>query len=153
METRYGDDTSALWDAVAKEQVFLWADYILACPPSVRLAHTLPPGHPGTEFAPAGVLDAVLECAAKKHLEVVTSRRNPNWFEADREALNKAIAFRNECSGQLFKRPKDAAVKAEFARARQVLRKAVRRARARFRVESIQSLNYIPNIVPAKLSK
>ena len=119
----------------------------------MRLAHTLPPGHPGTEFAPAGVLDAVLECAAKKHLEVVTSRRNPNWFEADREALNKAIAFRNECSGQLFKRPKDAAVKAEFARAHQVLRKAVRRARARFRVESIQSLNYIPNIVPAKLSK
>jgi len=119
----------------------------------VRLAHTLPPGHPGTEFAPAGVLDAALECAAKKHLEVVTSRRNPNWFEADREALNKAIAFRNECSGQLFKRPKDAAVKAEFARARQVLRKAGRRARARFRVDLIRSLNYIPNIVPAKLSK
>ncbi len=43
---------------------------------------------------------------------MVTSRCNPNWFEADREALNnlKAIAFRNECSSQLFKRPKDAAV-------------------------------------------
>ncbi len=26
----------------------------------------LPPGHPGTEFAPAGVLDAALECAAKE---------------------------------------------------------------------------------------
>ena len=63
------------------------------------------------------MLDAALECAAKKHLEVpvVTSRRSPNWFEAHREALNKAIAFRNECSSQLFKRPKDAAVKAEFA--------------------------------------
>jgi hypothetical protein len=81
------------------------------------VAHTLPPGHPGTEFAPARVLDAALECAAKEHLEVVKSRRNPNWFEAGREALNKAIAFRNECSGQLFKRPKDAAVTAEFARA------------------------------------
>jgi len=86
------------------------------------VAHTLPPGHPGTELAPAGVLDAALECAAKEHLEVVTSRRNPNWFEADREAPNKAIALRNECSGQLFKSPlaKDAAVKAKFARARQV---------------------------------
>ena len=53
---------------------------------------------------------------------MVTSRRNPNWFEADREAPNKAIALRNECSGQLFKSPlaKDAAVKAKFARARQV---------------------------------
>ena len=77
------------------------------------------------------MLDAALECAAKEHLEVVTNRRSPNWFEANRETLTKAIAFRNECSGQLFKRPKDAAVKAEFARARQVLRKAVRRARAR----------------------
>ena len=81
------------------------------------------------------MLDAALECAAKEHLEVVTNRRSPNWFGADREALNKAIAsaFRNECSGQLqvFKRPKDAAVKAEFARARQVLRKAVRRAHIR----------------------
>ncbi len=55
---------------------------------------------------------------------MVTSRRNPNWFGGDREALNKAIAFRTECSSQLFKRPKDAAVKAEFARARQVLRNA-----------------------------
>ncbi len=72
------------------------------------VAHTPPPGHPGTEFAPAGVLDAALECAAKKHLEVVTSRHSPSWFEAHREALNKAIAFRNECSSQLFKRPKDA---------------------------------------------
>jgi hypothetical protein len=70
-------------------------------------------------------------------LEVATSRRNPNWFDADREALNKAIAFRNECSGQRFKRPKDAAVKAEFARTRQVLRKAAWRARARFRVDLI----------------
>jgi hypothetical protein len=97
------------------------------------------------------VLDAALECAAKEHLEVVTSRRNPNWFEeADREALNKAIAFRNECSGQLFKRPKDAAVKAEFARARQVLRKALGRARARFRVDLIQSLNYNPKHCPGK---
>ena len=49
------------------------------------IAHTLPPGHPGTEFAPAGELDAALECAAKEHLEVVTSRRNPDWFEADLE--------------------------------------------------------------------
>ncbi len=54
------------------------------------VAHTLPPGHPDTEFAPAGVLDAALECAAKKHLEVVTNRRSPNWFEAHREALNEA---------------------------------------------------------------
>ncbi len=84
--------------------------------------HSLP-GHPATEFAPARVLDAALECAVKEHLEVVTSRCNPNWFEADREALNKAIASRNACSSQLFKRPKDAAVKAEFARARQVRRK------------------------------
>jgi hypothetical protein len=84
------------------------------------------------------------------HLEVVTSRRNPNWFEADREALNTAIAFRNECSGQLFKRPKDAAVKAEFARARQVLRKAVRRARARFRVDLIRSLNCNPRHCPGQ---
>ena len=114
------------------------------------VAHTLPPGHPGTEFAPAGVLDAALECAAKKHLEVVTSRRSPNWFEAHREALNKAIAFRNECSSQLFKRPKDAAVKAEFARARQVLRKAVRRARARFRVDLIRSLNCNPKHCPGQ---
>ena len=38
------------------------------------VAHTLPPGHPGTEFAPAGALDDALECAAKEHLEVVTSR-------------------------------------------------------------------------------
>jgi hypothetical protein len=56
------------------------------------VAHTLPPGHPGTEFAPAGVLDAALECAANlnrhRDLEVVTSRRSPNWFEAHREALN-----------------------------------------------------------------
>ncbi len=35
----------------------------------VTVLHTLPPGHPGTEFAPAGVLDAALECAAKKHLD------------------------------------------------------------------------------------
>ncbi len=28
------------------------------------VAHTPPPGHPGSEFAPAGVLDAALECAA-----------------------------------------------------------------------------------------
>ena len=114
------------------------------------VAHTLPPGHPGTEFAPAGVLDAALECAAKKHLEVVTSRRSPNWFEAHREALNKAIAFRNECSSQLFKRPKDAAVKAEFARARQVLRKAVRRARARFRIDLIRNLNCNPKHCPGQ---
>ena len=61
------------------------------------VAHSLrPPGHPGTEFAPARVLDAALECAAKEHLEVVTNRRSPNWLEADREALNKAIASRNE---------------------------------------------------------
>jgi hypothetical protein len=53
----------------------------------------------------------------------VGTRRSPNWLEANREALNRAIAFRNECSSQLFKRPKDAAVKAEFARARQVLRR------------------------------
>jgi hypothetical protein len=117
--------------------------------PKYGCAHTLPPGHPGTEFAPARVLDAALElqwqCAAKEHLEVVTNRRSPNWFEADREALNKAIAsaFRNECSGQLqvFKRPKDAAVtrkpEAEFARARQVLRKAVRRAQLEPGSESI----------------
>ena len=86
------------------------------------------------------------------HLEVVTSRRNPNWFqvEADREALNKAIAFRNECSGQLFKRQKDAAVKAEFAHARQVLRKAVRRARARFRVDLVRSLNCNPIHCPGQ---
>ena len=32
------------------------------------VAHTLPPGHPGTEFAPARVLDAALDCAAKEHL-------------------------------------------------------------------------------------
>ncbi len=114
------------------------------------VAHTLPPGHPGTEFAPAGALDDALECAAKEHLEVATSRRSPNWFEADREAPNKAIAFRNECSGQLFKRPKDAAVKAEFARARQVLRKAVRRARARFRVDLIRSLNCNPKHCPGQ---
>ncbi len=41
-----------------------------------------------TEFAPARVLDAALECAAKEHLEVVTNRRSPNWFEANRETLN-----------------------------------------------------------------
>ena len=35
--------------------------------PSTMVAHTLPPGHPGTEFAPARVLDAALECAAKEH--------------------------------------------------------------------------------------
>ena len=81
---------------------------------------------------------------------MVTSRRSPNWFEANREILNKAIAVRNQCSGQLFKRPNDAAVKAEFARARQVLRKAVRRARARFRVDLIQSLNYNPRQCPGR---
>ena len=109
------------------------------------------------------MLDAALECAAKKHLEVVTSRRHvaavvqtgsKHTERPSPQALNKAIAFRNECSGQLFKRPKDAAVKAEFARARQVLRKAVRRARAtsRFRVDLIRSLNYtLPNTVLAKL--
>jgi hypothetical protein len=68
------------------------------------VAHTLPPGHPGADFAPAGVLDAALACAAKGHLEVVTSSCNPNRFEADREAPNKAIAFRNQCFGQLFMR-------------------------------------------------
>ena len=114
------------------------------------VGHTLPPGHPGTEFAPAGVFDDALECAATEHLEVATSRRSPNWFEADREAPNKAIAFRNKCSGQLFMRPKDAAVKAEFARARQVLRKAVRRARARFRVDLIRSLNCNPKHCPGQ---
>jgi hypothetical protein len=41
-------------------------------------------------------------------------------------------------------------VKAEFARARQVLRKAVRRARARFRVDLIQSLNCNPKHCPGK---
>ncbi len=82
---------------------------------------------------------------------MVTSRCNPNWFEADREALNKAIAFRNECSSQLLKRPKDAAVKAEFARARQVRRKAVRRARARFRVNLIRSRpDYNPRQCPGQ---
>ncbi len=78
---------------------------------------------------------------AKGHLEVVTHPRSQNWFEANRETPNKAITSRDECSSQLFKRPKDAAVKAEFARARQVPRKAVRRARARFRVDLIRSLN------------
>ncbi len=73
------------------------------------VAHTLPPGHPGTEFAPAGVLDAALESAAKEHPEVVTIL-TLTWFEANRETLDKAITSRNECSSQLFKRPKDAAV-------------------------------------------
>jgi hypothetical protein len=112
------------------------------------VAHSLP-GHPATEFAPARVLDAALECAVKD-LEVVTSRCNPNWFEADREALDKAIASRNGCSSQLFKRPKDAAVKAEFARARQCGGKAVRRARARLRVNLIRSLNYNPKHCPGQ---
>jgi hypothetical protein len=53
---------------------------------------------------------------------------SPSWFEAHREALNRAaIAFRNHWSGLLFKRPKDAAVtgKAALPRARQVLRRGV----------------------------
>jgi hypothetical protein len=41
-------------------------------------------------------------------------------------------------------------VKAEFARARQVLRKAVRRARARFRVDLIRSLNCNPKHCPGQ---
>ena len=41
-------------------------------------------------------------------------------------------------------------MKAEFARARQVLRKAVRRASARFRVDLIQSLNYNPRQSPGR---
>ena len=42
------------------------------------------------------------------------------------------------------------ASKAEFARARQVLRKAVRRARARFRVDLIRSLNYTQSQAPSR---
>ena len=56
---------------------------------------------------------------------------SPSWFEAHREALNRAIAFRNHWSGLLFKRPKDAAVKAALPRARQVIRNAVRSAKPR----------------------
>ncbi len=88
-------------DAAQKGQ---YAALTTQYPSMVAHTVTLPPGHPDTEFAPAGVLDAALECAAKKHLEVVTNRRSPNWFEAlaHREALNEAIEFRNECSSQLF---------------------------------------------------
>ncbi len=43
-------------------------------------------------------------------------------------------------------------MKAEFARARQVLRKAVRRARARFRVDLIRSLNCNPRHCPGPTS-
>ena len=59
-------------------------------------------------------------------------------------------SFRHECSGQLFKSPRDAAVKAEFARARQVLGKAVRRASSRFRVNLIRSLNCNPKHCPGE---
>jgi hypothetical protein len=41
-------------------------------------------------------------------------------------------------------------VKAEFARARQVLRKAVRRARARFRIDLIRNLNCNPKHCPGQ---
>ena len=57
-------------------------------------------------------------------------------------------SFRHECSGQLFKSPRDAAVKAEFAR--QVLGKAVRRASSRFRVNLIRSLNCNPKHCPGE---
>jgi hypothetical protein len=75
-------------------------------------------------------LDAALSSTAKKLPEVEPFRRSPSWFKTDREVLIKGIASRSKRSGQLFKRPKDTAIKAEFARARHVLRKAVWRARA-----------------------
>jgi hypothetical protein len=65
----------------------VWLRIRSGCRLVIRVLSSLP-----QRFPLSGVLDAALECAAKEpeHLEVVTNRRSPNWFEANsnREALN-----------------------------------------------------------------
>ncbi len=63
MKLKFQSSVVDLIDAAQKGQ---YAALTTQLPSMV--AHTLPPGHPGTEFAPAGVYDAALECPAKEHL-------------------------------------------------------------------------------------
>jgi hypothetical protein len=69
------------------------------------VAQILSPDHPGTEVAPSRLCWMLHWSALRRssHLEPVTSRRDPNWFEADREraALNKAIARREKDAAAL----------------------------------------------------